>query len=429
MRLLLVIFCLLSASFCYAAGISSKTADHVLYKSMAGTTTIRIPDWELIVDNDSLAGKKSLPVPKSNKTFDVILGLPRPQLVKNLAKLAKIHPYIFLAEALIDLYYDENSKTFKSKSSLNLYPDLTAYIESKVKLVYGSQNYVESIYCYVFCWNGVGVSVLPLNRNVNFTVSDGIVTLGRTSVGVYTDLPRYFNYNGLRVTSPERSFWYNINQSNGYVDATDTQIEQSIDISLDAGKLRRLPQILQSQGWTLETDNIPAVTGPNEVVVSTQTKTITNPDGTTTTQKILEKFVYTYNQNVITENKVIQVFEGNQIVETNITEVNETSNQPVDYTFQSPDGQYPTDVETPKKRNLVAEVLNPVASQLESYGSKIGLRGSGQCAYDVPFNLGVTIGVGRLDFCRYESTFTTLGSIFVSFAYLLAGLIVLGMRH
>lgn len=212
--------------------------------------------------------------------------------------------------------------------------------------------------------------------------------------------------------------------------ATETDIVQNLDKNLTSGNLPAVRDLVKSQNWTLETDTTPTVSGPSEVVISTSTRTRQNPDGTTTIEKVVEKNVYTYNGNVITENHVTQVFNNNQLVENNVTEAsNETSTEPVDYMFQPPSGQYPTDLDIPKKRDLVAEVLNPVASQLKGFGSKIGLRGSGQCSFDVPFTLGPASGSGRLDFCQYQSTFSTLGSMLVAFAYLMAGLIVLGMRH
>lgn len=446
MRLFVAIILCFLSSVSSAAGISSRTADHVLYKAMAGSSTIKIPDWELVVDGDSLAGKKGLPVPKSNKTFDIDLKLPRDKLLSNLAKFAKRNPYIFIAQGLIDLYFDQATQELMTEVSYDCagteFESLLKqrYSDMELKTVYSNgDKHIVYLSAYKIDDPKSGVtakaSIYRPSSNSEFRVSiEGVDFPYSTSDRCFVSLcnvdifslPKYGqNYyicNPPSYAQPK--------PTQQYKPATETDIVQNLDKNVTADKLPLVRDVVLSQNWTLETDSVPAVTGPGEVVVSTQTKTITNPDGTTTTQQIVEKLVYTYNGNIITENKVTQVFEGDQIVETNVTNINnETSNEPVDYSFQPPNGEYPTDLETPEKRNLVAEVLNPVASQLQGFGSKIGLRGSGQCAFDIPFNLGFTSGAGRLDFCRYESTFSTLGSMLVAFAYFMAGLIVIGMRH
>jgi hypothetical protein len=446
MRLLIAFLCLFAAVTGHAAGISSKTADHVLYKTMAGTTTIKVPDWELVVDSDSLAGKKNLPVPKSNKTFDVTLPLPRNKLLSILSKLAKLNPYLFIAQGLIDLYFDETKNEFMTGNS-------TGYLSSCSGTEFESilqQRFPGATIRRVYTYgdkSSVMINHYKPNDSKSYsakaTISQPstdnfVVTVEGVSFPYATS---DYSFNSLRNVNifalPREGTIYYICGAPSYLEpepqlspATETDIANNLNKNITANKLPVVRDLVLSQNWTLETDNVPVVTGPDEIIVSTKTKTIQNPDGTTTTQQIVEKLVYTYSGNTIIENHVTQVFEGDQIVETNITEVNnETSNEPVDYTFQPPDGQYPTDLEIPEKRDLVAEVLNPVASQLEDFGGKIGLRGSGQCAFDIPFNLGVTSGTGRLDFCQYQSTFSTLGSMLVAFAYLMAGLIVIGMRH
>lgn len=442
MRLFIAIFFLLSAPVSFAAGITSKTADFVIYKNSLGGSTIPISNWELIIDGDSLAGKSSLPVPKSNKTFDTKLPMPRGKLLSNLAKLARLNPYLFVAQGLIDLYFDERTKQFMRESSSDPFGAAdefnsilqqgkpgailtfvgSAFFDRKDRAVIG-WTYPNGRSGY----SGVSIrrlsdgkyEVVGLDKPVEYSTSDGL----------------FNSFRGLDLSSLPRmaGSGYAIVYQAGQTQlqpATDSDIVKNLDKNLTADKLPLVRDLVKSQNWTLETDTTPTVTGPSEVVISTSTRTRQNPDGTTTTEKVVEKNVYTYNNNVITENYVIQVFYGDQLVENNVTNVNtETGTEPVDYTFQPPSGEYPTDMKIPEKRDLVAEVLNPVASQLQGFGSKIGLRGSGQCSFDVPFSLGLASGSGRLDFCQYQSTFSTLGSMLVAFAYLMAGLIVLGMRH
>lgn len=418
MRLFVAVFCLLSASVSYAAGITSKTADFVIYKNSLGSSTIPIPNWDLVVDGDSLAGKSSLPVPKSNKTFYATLPIPRGKLLSNLAKFARISPYLFIAQGLIDLYYDKAIQEFMTRrNSANdcAGNEIAGFVQQ--------------------CFPGVVVKKVkvfgPSYAVAWFLLPSGLMN----SVGVSIDSDSSTAYvrgggNCMYRSKPFISEGLSCGDLDNIKPATETDIVQNLDKNLTSGNLPAVRDLVKSQNWTLETDTTPTVSGPSEVVISTSTRTRQNPDGTTTIEKVVEKNVYTYNGNVITENHVTQVFNNNQLVENNVTEAsNETSTEPVDYMFQPPSGQYPTDLDIPKKRDLVAEVLNPVASQLKGFGSKIGLRGSGQCSFDVPFTLGPASGSGRLDFCQYQSTFSTLGSMLVAFAYLMAGLIVLGMRH
>ncbi len=446
-----VLFFLSSASVSFAAGITSKTADFVIYKNSLGSSTIPIPNWELVVDGNSLAGKSSLPVPKSNKTYDVKLPMPRGKLMSNLAKLARLSPYLFIAQGLIDLYYDESKGAFITKKTPSGPVGDPAYglggeIASFVKMRYPDADiysiYLDDVYCPPRCCVAVnffsGCTHISTGVRVQFgDDSKGFVTIGGVRVADYNSPDGAFN--SLRGASflyeNGRAYIYKRGQSLPQPQpqlepATETDIVQNLDKNLTSDKLLAVRDLVKSQNWTLETDTIPTVSGPPEVVISTTTRTRHNPDGTTTTEKVVEKNVYTYNGNVITENHVTQVFNNNQLIENNVTEINnETNTEPVDYTFQPPTGEYPTDMKVPEKRDLVADVLNPVASQLQGFGSKIGLRGSGQCSFDIPFSLGLASGSGRLDFCQYQSTFSTLGSMLVAFAYLMAGLIVLGMRH
>ena len=445
MRLFIAILFLLSASVSYAAGITSKTADFVIYKNSLGSSTIPISNWELVVDGDSLAGKSSLPVPKSNKTFDTKLPVPRGKLLSNLAKFSRISPYLFIAQGLIDLYYDESTKQFMVEKNPSSGPagSCGGEIADFVKMLYPDAQifimYIDDVYTQPK--GNVAVSLRTGNNYISTGVrlewagdrndpQKYIVKVGGTPVAEYKSSDGAFN--SLRgVSSPVLCDIRNQPLPKPQLEpVTETEIAQNLDKNLTSDKLPVVRDLVKSQNWTLETDTLPTVSGPREVVISTSTRTRQNPDGTTTTEKVVEKLVYTYNNNVITENHVTQIFHGDQLVENNVTEGNnETSTEPVDYTFQPPTGEYPTDMKIPERRNLVSEVLNPVASQLQGFGSKIGLRGSGQCSFDIPFSLGPASGSGRLDFCQYQSTFSTLGSMLVAFAYLMAGLIVLGMRH
>lgn len=446
MRFLVSILLLLSASASFAAGITSKTADFVIYKNSLGSSTIPIPNWELVIDGGSLAGQKNLPVPKSNKTFDAKLPLPRSKLMTNLAKFAKLNPYLFVAQGLIDLYYDESTKQFmiEKKSGSGYDPEYGdgGEIASFVKMLYPdaviNKIYMDDTYCQPKGCVGVAFAKPVMVFGVSLRWADDsenpqkyIVYVDGIPVSEYYSPDGAFNslrgFNGRIIYKRGQS---RPQPKPQLEPATEIDIVQNLDKNLTRDKLPAVRDLVKSQGWTLETDTTPTVSGPPEVVISTSTRTRQNPDGTTTTEKVVEKAVYTYNNNVIIENHVTQVFNNDQLVENNVTEIsNETSTESVDYTFQPPSGEYPTDMQIPEKRDLVSEVLNPVASQLQGFGSKIGLRGSGQCSFDIPFSLGPASGSGRLDFCQYQSTFSTLGSMLVVFAYLMAGLIVLGMRH
>lgn len=448
MRLFFAFLCFLSfVSVSYAAGITSKTQDFIIYKNSLGSSTIPIPNWELVIDGDSLSGSKSLPVPKSNKTFDAKLPVPRAKLLSNLAKLSRLSPYLFIAQGLIDLYYDESKKDFMIEKTPSADPvgSCGGEIASFVKMRYPDAEilvmYIDDVYnkpkggvSVTFRSGGTTSSraVSLVSAGDKYNPQKYSVKVGGVTVAEYDSPDGAFNslrgvssrtlcdirYQPLPQPQPQ------------LVPATETDIAQNLDKNLTSNKLPAVRDLVKSQDWTLETDTTPTVAGPSEVVISTSTRTRQNPDGTTTTEKVVEKAVYTYNNNVITENHVTQIFHGDQLVENNVTEIsNETRTEPVDYTFQPPSGEYPTDMQIPEKRDLVSEVLNPVALQLQGFGSKIGLRGSGQCSFDVPFSLGPASGSGRLDFCQYQSTFSTLGSMLVAFAYLMAGLIVLGMRH
>lgn len=433
MRLFIAIFFLLSASASFAAGITSKTADFVIYKNSLGSSTIPIPNWELVIDGDSLAGSKSLPVPKSDKTFSAKLPIPRGKLLANLGKLAKLNPYLFIAQGLIDLYFDETKQEFMTKrnsSGVCSGNEIAGLVEQCFSgaVVNYVRVYDRGNALVIFTYpSGVGDSVMVSlicpgpNCRTHAKVTPGCM-YPYGSGDFYND-----SFIGQSCGDPNNPKPVPQPQLEP---ATETEIAQNLDKNLTSGKLPAVRDLVKSQNWTLETDTTPTVSGPPEVVISTSTRTRHNPDGTTTTETVVEKAVYTYNNNVITENHVTQIFRGDQLVENNVTEPsNETRTEPVDYTFQPPSGEYPTDLKVPEKRDLVAEVLNPVASQLTGFGSKIGLRGSGQCSFDVPFSLGRASGSGRLDFCQYQSIFSTLGSMLVAFAYLMAGLIVLGMRH
>lgn len=434
MRLFIAIFFLLSASVSFAAGITSKTADFVIYKNSLGSSTIPIPNWELVVDGDSLAGKKSLPVPKSNTSFNATLPLPRGKLLSNLGKLARLNPYLFIAQGLIDLYYDEATQQFMTRRNPSgdcSGNEIAGFVQQCFPGVFVTDVIQYNVYSAsvgFFYPSGVFDSV-DVNLICPGPDCRTHVSVGQSCVYPYGSGDIYTDSFGTGQSCGDPDNRKPVPQPQ-LEPATETEIAQNLDKNLTPGKLPAVRDLVKSQNWTLETDTTPTVSGPPEVVISTQTKTVQNPDGTTTTQKIVEKAVYTYNNNVITENYVTQVFHGDQLVENNVTEIsNETSTEPVDYTFQPPSGEYPTDLEIPEKRDLVADVLNPVASQLQGFGSKIGLRGSGQCSFDIPFSLGRASGSGRLDFCQYQSTFSTVGSMLVAFAYLMAGLIVLGMRH
>jgi hypothetical protein len=133
--------------------------------------------------------------------------------------------------------------------------------------------------------------------------------------------------------------------------------------------------------------------------------------------------------NPSTPNKTVAESQLEELIKANQQPTgSQQEPQPIDYTFNASPPTYDETLVTPDKTDLTV-ILNTAKTQIDGFTSKVGINATaGDCNISTPFTLGSETGVASIDFCSQAALVQQIGVVVLAIAYLLSGLIVLGVK-